>query len=57
MARTALLLRTDMSILKDDKMSPLFQEVIHGTVSKKNGYQTKDMDGYYLSMSLCGSIS
>ena len=26
--RTALLLRTEMSILRDDKMRPLFQEVI-----------------------------
>jgi len=46
-ARTALLLRTDMRILKDDKMSPLFQEVIVASLVAqfpKTGYQIKDMD-------------
>ena len=45
--RTALLLRTEMRIFKDDKMSPLFQEVIVTSSIAKfnwNKYQMKDMD-------------
>ena len=46
-AWTALLLKTEMSILKADKMSPLFQEVIVASSMakfQKNGCQMKDMD-------------
>ena len=46
-ARAALLLRTGMSIFKDDRMSPLFQEAIVASsmaAFQKNGYWTKNMD-------------
>ena len=40
-----------MSILKNDKMSPLFQEVIEASSAAqfpKTGYQMKDMDINFL---------
>ena len=46
-ARTALLLRTEMSILRDDKMRPLFQEAIVtklAVTQSTTRYQMKAMD-------------
>ena len=62
----ALLLRTEMCVLKANKMSPLFQEVIvasFGAQFKKwvPHYQMKDMDIifplHFFLMILCRSIS
>ena len=46
-SRTALLLRTEMSILRDDKMRPLFQEAIVtklAVTQSTTRYQMKAMD-------------
>ena len=47
MSRTALLLRTEMSILRDDKIRPRFQEAVvtkQAVTQSNTGYQIKATD-------------